>query len=168
MKRYIRTATQIDGIEDMIIDTFGSSNPGVGCTFIAQDGTYVNIYPKLDTHEDLCYWVEDQFDDEVIDAPDEAYFIREYNWIRLRTPPELMIIELPSTRPSSKQWWALEDWLMFCEEKYPGGHELNLMINKSDYNIPLQEQIDFFGSEVFSEDIISLLKKYYTTGRLGY
>lgn len=166
MKRYIRTATQIDGIEDMVIDTFGSPNPGPGCTFIAQDGTYVNIYPKLDTHEDLCWWVEDQFEEGTIDFPDESYFIRNYNWIRLRTPPELMIIEMPTNRPDSKQWWALEDWLLYCEEHYPGGHELNLMINKGN-TIPIQEQIDFFGSEVFTEDIIGLLKKYYTTGRLG-
>lgn len=164
MKRYIRSSSSLTELEEMVIDEFGSSNPGPGCSFIASDGRYINIYPKLDTHEDLCYWVEDQLNGS-IDAPDEEYFIRNFNWIRLRTPPELMIVEMPTSAPVSKQWWALEDWLMYCEEKYPGGHELNLIICRDTY--PIQEQIDFFGKDVFAEDVISLLKRYYTTHRLG-
>ena len=164
MKRYIRSTTDQQDVDDIVIQAFGSSNPGVGCSFISSDGQYVNIYPKLDTHEDLCYWIEEVTDGKV-DKPDEEYFIRNYNWIRLRTPPELMIVEMPKTSPNSKQWWALEDWLMYCEERYPVGHELNLIIYQDTY--PIQEQIDFFGREIFTEDIISLLKKYYSTGRLG-
>lgn len=164
MKRYIRSSREINDIEQLVLDAFKSENPGTGCSFIASNGSYVNIYPKLDTHEDLCYWVEDQLNGSV-DAPDEEYFIRNFDWIRLRTPPELMIIEMPKDKPDSKQWWALEDWLLYCEEQYPGGHELNLIIYQDTY--PIQEQIDFFGLEVFTEDIINLLKRYYVTHRLG-
>lgn len=113
-------------------------------------------------HEDLCYWLEEKLD-FTIDRIDEEYFTRKYDWIRLRIDSYLMIVEVPKDTPSSNQWWALEDWLLYCEEKYPQGHELNLLICQDTY--PIQVELDF-NKEVFVEDIMKLLKKYYSTHRL--
>lgn len=48
-------------IEQIAINDFGSSNPGPGCTFIASDGTFINIYPKIDDHEDLLNYLTDNY-----------------------------------------------------------------------------------------------------------
>ena len=150
-------------IEDFVVDKFGSRNPGTGCSFIACDGTFVNIYPKLDVHEDLCEWVEDQLDIE-LKYRDEEYFIRESGWIRLRSDPNMSIIELPNSKPTSEQWYSLEDWLAYLEDKYIGrGCTLYLSVCdfRGDVDVPFQ-----FGTQYFGDDIMKVLKKFYSTGRL--
>lgn len=152
-----------NSIIEHILDTFGSPNPGTGCTFIAKDGTYVNIYPKLDVHEDLCEWVEDEFEIE-LDYRDEEYFVREFGWIRLRSDPRMSIIELPSSAPTTDQWWALNDWLEWLEEKHTGQKVtlyLQVCDNHGDTDVPYD-----FGSDVFTDGMMKIMKKYYSTGRL--
>ena len=162
MKRYIKSNQEID-IEEYVRQSFQGSGPGPGCTFIDDEGNYINIYPKLDVHEDLCEWVEDQLN---IKLPyrDEEFFVREFNWIRLRSDPHMSIIELPSSKPNNSQWWALNDWLEYLEDRY-SGQKVTLYVqvcdNSTDTDVPFN-----FGSEYFSDDMMKLLKSYYSTGRL--
>ena len=152
-----------NSIIEHILDTFGSPSPGTGCTFIAKDGTYVNIYPKLDVHEDLCEWVEDEFEIE-LDYCDEEYFVREFGWIRLRSDPRMSIVELPSSVPTNDQWWALDDWLEWLEEKHAGQKVtlyLQVCDNHGDTDVPYD-----FGSNIFTDGMMKMMKKYYSTGRL--
>jgi len=161
MKLYIRSATVDAAEETLAIETFKSSHPGTGCTFIAPDGTFVNIYPELDVHEDLCDWVEEELDIE-LEYKDEEYFIREYGWIRLRNDPNQCIIELPSEAPFSKQWYSLAEWLEFAESKHPNGVMLYLDVcDGLDGSVPYE-----FGTEYFAEDILRICKRYYSSGKL--
>ena len=164
MKRWVHSSsTATSDILEEIQSSFGSDSPGTGCSFIDVDGTYINIYPKLDVHEDLCEWANDNLD-AGISNPDEEYFVRNYGWIRLRSDPSLMIIEMPSSKPTSQQWYSLEDWLLFCEEKY-GMSRTKLSINICDdvrnTDVPIA-----FGSEYFAEDVVKLLKRYYSSGAM--
>ena len=162
----VTASTSVEDASAMIIpailDEFGSPNPGTGCTFIADDGTFVNIYPQIDTHEDLCNWVEDNFDVE-FEYKDEEYFVEGYGWIRLRKDPSMGIIELPNERPNNQQWYSLEDWLDFVEESL-NGRELPMYINilgTNIYSVEVQ-----FGKQMFAEDLLNMLKRYYTSGKL--
>ncbi len=147
--------------EAIAIEEFGSSNPSVGCSFISPDGTFINIYPKLRTHEDLCeYLIEDHDCD--IEYQDEEYFIREFQWIRLRSDPDMMIIELPEEMPFNRQWDSLQEWLEFCENRYKRGTILYLNVcDGADVDVPYE-----FGTEYFSEDILKICKRYYGSGKL--
>lgn len=164
MKRYIKsTFDNNENIESIIIDEFGSKNPGTGCSFIAPDGTFVNIYPRLDIHEDLCDWIENAVGIE-LEYKDEEYFVREFSWIRLRTDPTMFIIELPKEKPTNQQWYSLEDWLYFAEEKYFGkvvSLYLNICDNMANTNVEYR-----FGKDLFTEDVMKLLKRYYSSGKL--
>ena len=164
MKRYIRSDFDNSvNIEGIIIDDFGSRNPGTGCSFIAPDGTFVNIYPKLNIHEDLCDWIEDAVGVE-LEYKDEEYFIREFGWIRLRTDPHMCIIELPKEQPTRQQWYSLEDWLAYVEDKYSGRVvEIDLSVCDDMRNTNVQYNL---GKDYFAEDILRLLKRYYTSGKL--
>lgn len=147
--------------EALAIETFGSSNPGPGCTFISPDGTFVNIYPKLKTHEDLCEWVEEQLDIE-LPYRDEEYFVREFNWVRLRSDPNMSIIMLPKDSLFRNQWYSLEDWLTYIEERYPNGCRLYLeTCDGPDTDVEYK-----FGTEYFAEDIIKICRRYYSSGKL--
>jgi hypothetical protein len=145
-------------LEKLILNTFGRSNPGPGCTFISSDGTFVNIYPKLDTHEDLCEWVIDNTDVE-IEFPDEEYFIRLFGWIRLRSDPAMSIIELPHESPTNKQWYSLEDWLAYLEDRYLG-KKVSLYLDVCDENSDGNVEYNF-GKDYFAEDILKICKRYY-------
>lgn len=161
MKRYIKSSTAYTQYEAIAIENFGRSNPGTGNSYISPDGTFINLYPKLDTHEDLCWWLEDNFDCK-LEYEDEEYFIREFGWVRLRTDPHMMIIELPSSSPTRNQWYSLEDWLQFCEGKYPRGTTLYLNVcDGRDTDVEYK-----FGTEYFTEDIIKICKRYYSSGKL--
>lgn len=152
-----------DNIINEIVDQFGRNEPSDGCSFIDQNGKFINIYPEIDTHEDLCYWIEDNFGVEVED-PDEEYFIRNYGWIRLRSDPTMSIIEMPKTKPTSEQWYSLSDWLECLEsECYNNPTTLYILVcdHTGDVDVPYK-----FGSKYFADDMIKVLKKFYSTGRL--
>ena len=162
MKRYIRSDEDVaaEG-EQLAIDTFGSDRLGPGCTYISPNGTFVNIYPKLKTHEDLCEWVEDKLNTS-LPYRDEEYFVREFQWIRLRLDPRMTIIELPSEIPFKNQWYSLQDWLEFVEEQHPEGIQLYLNVcDRSDPSDPY-----LLGKGYFAEDIINICKRYYNSGKL--
>lgn len=162
MKRLIRSATAVTSdIIDAILAEFGKNHPSDGCSFITKDGTFINIYPKIDTHEDLCWWIKDEFNID-LEYYDEEYFIREFGWVRLRVDPTMIIIELSSNRPTNAQWAALEEWLEYVEGS---GQKRRLYLNVcDDYK---DTDVEYaFGSEYFTEDIIKILKRYYTSGKL--
>lgn len=147
--------------EALAIHAFGAPAPGTGCTFISPDGTFVNIYPKLDTHEDLCDWVEDQLGIE-LEYKDEEFFVREFNWVRLRSDPNMSIIMLPKDSLFRNQWYSLEDWLTYLEGKYSNGCKLYLeTCDGTDTDVEYN-----FGTEYFAEDIIKICKRYYSSGKL--
>lgn len=162
MKRYIKSSVDSSNIDDAIKKAFGSDSPSTGCSFIARDGKFINIYPKLDVHEDLCYWVTDNLGVE-IKYPDEEYFINAFGYIRLRSDPNMMIIELPEFAPSNSQWYSLQDWLDYCQEKYRRRVTLDISVYGSFTEVNVQYD---FGTEYFSEDIIKVLKRYYSSGKL--
>lgn len=163
MKRVIRCSEDHSAmIIPSILDEFGKNEPGTGCTFIADDGTFVNIYPELDIHEDLCDWVEDNFDIK-LKYKDEEYFVREYGWIRLRKDPNMCVVELPNERPTNAEWYSLEEWLEWVEE-ITSGREISLYINILDTQIYSVEVA--FGKEMFTDGLLKMLKGYYTSHRL--
>lgn len=155
----IKASTNIsNNMLDEIVSDFGSSHPGYGCSFIDANGEFINIYPKLDTHEDLCEYVEDKYNIE-LPYQDEALFIREFDWVRLRTDPNMCIIELPPVMHKD-QWYALEEWLEFADARYTNGCKMNVGALFGEYN-------DYaFGTEYFPKDIIKICKRYYSSGNL--
>lgn len=162
MKRVIKATTISDKSLDAIYTQFGSTRPETGCSYIAKDGTFINIYPKLDVHEDLCWWVEDELNEQ-LDYEDEEYFIRECGWIRTRKDPHMAYIELPSTRPTAGQWVSIQDWLEYCEESFahPFTLDISVIDDISAVNTPYE-----IGDGIFSEDILKILKRYYSSGKL--
>ena len=155
MKRYIRTTSIMTNLEDHILEVFGSNNPGYGCSFIARSGKFVNIYPKLDVHEDLCEWVEDNLGIDIPD-PDAATFIRKFGWIRLRSDPSDAVVEVPASGITSAQYYALEDWLLFCEDRY-GQRDVEISIETDDW---IRSTSGNF-SEDFAEDILKCIKSLF-------
>lgn len=68
-------------IDRMIKDEFAQSIPGEGCIYIAPDGSFINIYPKLDDHEDLCYWLEEKGVSELDIEEDAEWFTDTFNYV---------------------------------------------------------------------------------------
>lgn len=161
MKRFIKCNDA--SIESAILDAFGSSDPGTGCSFIAGDGRFVNIYPHLDVHEDLCEWVTDNLGEQ-IKYPDEEWAIRSFGWIRLRKDPHMCIIELPKTRPTNSQLYSLEDWLSYVEDAFmSSGVPLYLCVcdDNSDGDVEFK-----FCKDYFTEDMMKVIKRYYAAGKM--
>ena len=164
MKRLIRCYTEPTyEMEELAISTFGRDHPDTGCSFISPDGTFVNIYPKLAIHEDLCDWVEEQLGAE-LEYKDEEYFVREYSWIRLRSDPSMIVIELPAEYLFSKQWYSLEDWLIWCEEKY-SGRIVPVYLNICDDIVNTNVEYDT-SSPTWVDDIMKILKQSYRSGKV--
>ena len=162
MKKYIKSVSEVDidlskEIEDLVLEEFGGYAPDTGCTFISPDGTFVNIYPQIRTHEDLCYWVEETLDIE-LDYCDEEYFIREYDWIRLRQYALEAYVELPQ-QAYTDQLHSLQEWLELCEVW--GDLEMTVSVCDSSNFIKFN-----FGKELFSEDVMKLIRRFYASGNL--
>ena len=163
MKRCIKFSTET-GL-GQIRNSFRSSNPGVGCTFIDRDGTYINMYPEIDVHEDLCEWADENTDIHP-EYYDEEYFVREFGWVRLRIDPRNWIIELPprSKKLTAAQKYALEDWLSFCLDKYPNSEELwaNICPNNQEERHSSSDLINIMVDKDTDEnDIMNIVMKLY-------
>lgn len=140
-------------VEFQILRVFGSSTPGPGCTFIAETGEFVNIYPKLDVHEDLCEWVEDILGVTVPDQ-DAATFVRALGWVRLRSDPYEAMVEIPHEGITAAQRSALFDWLLFCEERY-NQRDVEISIETDDWKVSTSGNF----SEDFAEDIFKRIQR---------
>lgn len=146
--------SMIQAMNEAIITEFGASYPGEGCICIAPDGTFINVYPKLADHEDLCTWlIEQGFDGVVSEA---EWLVDTLDYVRCRNnPASLCYIELPLKTITRSQLYSLEEWL---EDKVSHDH----------ISIELPDGIwkRFSLEEYFPEDIIKKIKRYYASGKL--
>lgn len=141
--------------EQLIRDSFESKNPGQGCIYITKEGTFINLYPEIDSHEDLCYWLEDEFDFE-LPYEDEEWAIRQFGWVRCReTPIDVNVIELPK-EITQEQISAIDNWLNNV-----------VSYNELEIGIVDNNQIQRYNLEEYSpNDILNRIKGFYSTGEL--
>ena len=141
--------------EQLIKDNFESKNPGEGCIYITKEGTFINLYPEIDSHEDLCYWLEDEFDFE-LPYEDEEWAIRQFGWVRCReTPIDVNVIELPK-EITQEQISAIDNWLNNV-----------VSYNELEIGIVDNNQIQRYDLEEYSpNDILNRIKGFYSTGIL--
>lgn len=144
-------------LEKKIKDRFESNHPEYGCIYITKEGTYINLYPEIDTHEDLCWWIEDEYGVQ-LPYEDEEWAIREFDWIRCReTPIAENVIELPKNEITREQYYAVRTWL----EEIVSGNNLEIGVVDTD-KIESFEDLDF----IEPKDIINSIRKYYSRGEL--
>lgn len=142
----------IKQMNEYILKEFGSVIPGDGCIFIAPEGTFINIYPKLDDHEDLCYWLEEH---GFKDTPDDAeWFVDEFKYIRCRNSPHMCFIHLPE-EVTTKQLNSLEEWL-----------ETKVFYGAIQIAVPDGKWRKYDLKKYFPEDIIKIIRRYYSSGTL--
>ena len=143
----------IKQIDKYILDSWGSDRPGEGCIFIHPNGKFINIYPKLDDHEDLCYWLEEQGFDET--PGDAEWFVDTFNYVRCRNSRLLCFVELPITNITRDQLYSLQEWF---EEK--------VNTDYIDIELPDGTWNNYDLDEYFPEDLIKIIKRYYASGKL--
>jgi RimJ/RimL family protein N-acetyltransferase len=149
-------ATQVANIEAMdkaIQEHFGQDKPGDGCVFIAPNGKFLNIYPELDDHESLAYWLQEQGFEEAIEEAE--WFVKAFSYVRCRNSLSQCYIELPIKNITRYQLYSLEDWL-----------ETKVNTPTLDIEVPNGEWKNYDLDEYFPEDIIKLIKRCYASGRL--
>lgn len=139
-------------IDNIIVKHWGQDTPGEDCIFIHPTGKFINIYPELNDHEDLCYWFEENGLGDNPEYP--AWFVDEFNYIRCRNNLHQCYIELPKIITRS-QTYALEEWL-----------ETKVTTDYIDIEAPNGEQNKYNLDEYFPEDIIKSIKRFYSSGRL--
>lgn len=145
-------------IDKLIQEEFGSTNPGEGCIFISPNGKFINIYPQLDDHEDLCYWLEDELEDQGIDeneiVEDAEWITDTFDYIRCRNSLHLCFAALPENGLTQDQYRSLELWM---EEKV-STQTIQIYIGSKSH--------EYDTDEYFPEDIIKLIKRFYSSGIL--
>ena len=145
---------EIKQMDEIIQSRWAFDIPGEGCIFIAPNGKFINIYPKLDDHEDLCYWLE-ELDDYNFNTPEDAeWFVIEFGYVRCRNSMHLCFIELPQ-KMTREQYYSLEQWL---EEKVSS--------DKIDIEAWSGEWKTYHLDNYFPEDIIKIIKRSYASGKL--
>ena len=142
----------IKQMDEYIQNEFASDIPGDGCIFIAPNGKFINIYPKLDDHEDLCYWLEEQGFDDIIEEAE--WVVTTFNYVRCRNSLHLCFIEVPQIMTSA-QYSSLEEWL-----------ETRVQTNTLDVEAWSGEWKTYNLDDYFPEDIIKLIKRSYASGKL--
>ena len=143
----------IKQIDKYILNSWGSDKPGEGCIFIHPNGKFINIYPKLEDHEDLCYWLEEQGFDET--TGDAEWFVDTFNYVRCRNSLHLCFIELPIKNITRDQLYSLQEWF-----------ETKVASDYIDVELPDGQWKKYNLDEYFPEDIIKLIKRYYASGTL--
>ena len=139
-------------IDNSILNYFGDNVPGEGCVFIHPNGTFINIYPQLDDHEDLCYWLEEKGFENIVD--DAEWFVDEFYYIRCRNSLHLTFVQLPiSVTPA--QLRSLDEWM---ENKVSSSY--------LQVEVPTGKWRKYNLDEYFPEDIIKLIKRYFSSGTL--
>lgn len=153
----IRESFDADTIKQMdkaIVNEFGRDYPGEGCILIAPDGTFINVYPTLADHEDLCIWLTEQGFDGVVNEAE--WLVETFNYVRCRNNPEsLCYIELPLHNITRHQLYSLEDWI-------------NEKVKYDHISIELPDGVwkRFSLNDYFAEDVIKKIKRYYASGTL--
>lgn len=142
----------IKQMDDIILEHWAEDVPGEGCIFIHPDGRFINIYPKLDDHEDLCYWLEEQGFETVIE--DASWFVEEFNYVRCRNSLHLCFVDLPQSM-TKNQLYSLQDWM----ENKVRSDSLQVITSDGQYR---EYDLDNY----LPEDIIKLIKRYYSSSIL--
>lgn len=143
--------SDINKVDNIILNHWGQNEPGEGCVFIHPSGKFINIYPNLDDHEDLCYWLEENYN--IATPGDAEWFVQEFDYVRCRSSIGLTFIELPE-KITSKQLYSLQTWM---EEKVSSDKlEIETEQGWKTYNL----------DEYFPEDLIKVIKRYYSSGKL--
>ena len=148
-------ANSIEAMDKAIQEHFGQDKPGDGCVFIAPNGKFLNIYPELDDHESLAYWLQEQgFEEEEV-TEEAEWFVEAFSYVRCRNSLSQCFIELPIKTITKYQLYSLEEWL-----------ETKVNTPTLDIEAPNGEWKNYDLDEYFPEDIIRLIKRCYASGRL--
>jgi hypothetical protein len=140
---------------------FGATVPGNGATFIASNGTFINLPDGMDVHVDLLYYL---IDNHYIEAPanydhpdatfeDPTELTDILNYIRCNNDlGGFAYITLPETLPTYKQFSSLEIWIntLSAEEL-----EINTAECNKIYNL----------KENTAEDILKKIKRFFASGK---
>jgi hypothetical protein len=138
-----------------ILKEWGSKEPADGCIFITPEGLFINLFPHLHDHEDLCTWVTENDLGDVSD--DASWFIKELGYIKCRNTRTLCYAELPS-KTTSSQLAALELWL---ETKVQADQVEHIDIGT------LENEYKTYDLNIyFPEDVIKRIKRFYSSGHL--
>lgn len=140
-------------LNKILIKKWGSDFPGDDCIFITPEGKYLNIRSLLD-HERLGTWVMEQGYGLKIEDP--RWFVHKLNYVRCRNTSTLCYADLPE-KAKAGQLGAFQYWL---EQKVEGN------CSKIEISTPSAEYKTYKLSEYFAEDLISLIKRYYSSGVL--
>lgn len=143
-------------LDHIIHKEWAQSTPGTGCIFIHPDGSFLNIYPKLDDHEDLAYWLEDQGYSENQIVEDAAWFTDQFGYIRCRDSIHMTFVALPDQGVTNAQLDSLECWM---EEKVSTDSIEVFVENTNEFQ-------NYSTEEYFPEDIIKRIRRFYSSGTL--
>jgi hypothetical protein len=143
----------LKSVHEMIISTWAKDSPGYGCIFITPEGMFLNLFPLLMDHNRLCDWVERQLECGQI-MNDATWFTDNLNYIRCRNDRSMYYIVLPE-KITSKQLYAIQEWL-----------EGESTHKKLCINIPGGDFKTYDIAEYFPEDLIKIIKRFYSSGRL--
>lgn len=139
-------------IHELILKKWGKDTPGKGCIFITPEGKFINLYPLLLDHNKMCDWVN-----RLGYGPrewDATWFTDELGYIRCRNDAVMCYITL-SANITNKQTYAVQDWL-----------EQGMRLKRIDINAPGDIFKTYSLDDYFPEDIIKLIKRYYSSGKL--
>lgn len=142
----------IDKIDNIILENWAYETPGEGCIFIHPNGKFINIYPQLDDHEDLCYWLEENYD---VDTPEDAeWFVQEFSYMRCRNSMHLCFVDLPK-QATTKQLRSLLEWM-----------ETKVSSTSLQVSVPEGRWRKYSTDDYLPEDIFKLIRRYYSSGKL--
>jgi hypothetical protein len=141
-------------LNKILIKKWGSDFPGDGCIFITPEGKYLNIWPTLRDHEFLGAWIAEQGYGLNIEEP--MWFVHKLGYIRCRSTSTLCYIDLPEKTKSS-QLGALQYWL---EQKVENN------CARIDIGVPSGDCKTYKLKEYFAEDLIDIIKRFYSSGIL--
>lgn len=145
-------ATDFNETHQALLKTWGSNAPGTGCIFITPEGKYLNLFPKIFSHDKLCDWV-----DRAGYGPTNkraSWFSDTFNYVRCRNNRGLSLIDLPA-KITASQLDALQVWL----ETKVNDDTLDIGTATGDYK-------SYNLNEYFPEDLIKIIKRYYSSGKL--
>jgi hypothetical protein len=145
----------IDSFSDThqaLLKAWGSNSPGNGCIFITPEGTYLNLFPKIFSHDKLCDWVDRAgFGPTTKQA---RWFSDNLDYVRCRNNRGLTLIELPA-KITVAQLDALLVWI-----------ETKVNDTTLDVGTPDDQYKSYDLQSYLPEDIIKLIKRYYSSGKL--
>jgi hypothetical protein len=139
-------------VHQALLNVWGSSTPGNGCIFITPEGTYLNLFPKIFSHDKLCDWVDREGYGPT--TKQASWFSDNLGYVRCRNNHNLCLIDLPATCTAA-QLEAIQKWI---ETKVA---DIKLDVGTTDGQYKTYDL-----QELLPEDIIKRIKRYYSSGKL--